>query len=76
MREIEDMPDAQVGRPESYDWSKILDGRSWELCKGKGKDFTIEVSSFRSAVYSAASRHGVRVSVVVCGNCVKVKAER
>ncbi len=72
MRQIPKMPSRGIGRPEQYDWDTILNGKSWEL--RKGQDFAIEPDSFRGCVYSAASRHGVKVTVAVIGDTVCVKA--
>jgi hypothetical protein len=44
---------------EKYPWDKWFDGSVWLL--KQGEDFDVDIESMRSAVYMAASRHGIKV---------------
>jgi hypothetical protein len=44
---------------EKYPWEQWLDGHVWKL--SQGEDFDVDLESFRSAIYMAASRKGIRV---------------
>ena len=49
----------RVGRPDSYDWGTIFDGKARELVEGE--DFEVSTSSFRSCVYKKALSMGFKV---------------
>ncbi len=71
VRQLKKFPAKSVGRPRVYNWSRYLDGNIWKLTRGV--DFFSECSSFRGAVYSAASRAGLKVRVNVDGDAVTVQ---
>jgi len=62
-----------VGRSaKKYDWDNWLNGSAWEL--EKGKDFDIEVSSFRCGAYLAAGRRGKRLQTSQNGDKIVIMA--
>lgn len=63
---LSDVP--RSGRPEDHPWSEWFDGQTHELIQGE--DYQAESSSsFRSTVYSAARRYGVKVeTAIIDGN--------
>lgn len=55
---------SRAGRPEDYPWAEWFDGQTHELLRGK--DYEAESpASFRSTVYSAARRYGVKVETAI-----------
>lgn len=58
----------RAGRPEDHPWSEWFDGQTYELIQGE--DYQAESpASFRSTVYSAARRYGVKVeTAIIDGN--------
>ena len=56
------------GRPEEHPWIEWFDGRTHELIRGE--DYEADSpKSFRSTVYSAARRYGVKVDTkIIDGN--------
>lgn len=48
------------GRPEAHPWAEWFDGRAHQL--QEGEDYAADTpASFRTTVYSAARRYGVKV---------------
>lgn len=60
------------GRRSVYPWDEWLDGSHWLLARGE--DFKTEPHSFRSAIYAACTRRGVKATVSVKGDEVHVQA--
>lgn len=48
---------------EKYPWADWFNGNVWKL--KPGEDFDVDLTSFRSAVYMAAKRHGFKVKTHV-----------
>lgn len=53
------------GRPEDHPWSEWFDGQTHALVRGEDYDDKTTPASFRSTVYSAASRYGVKVETAI-----------
>ena len=54
----------RAGRPEDHPWASWFDGQTHELVRGE--DYAADSpSSFRSTVYSAARRYGVKVETAI-----------
>lgn len=57
-----------------YPWKTWFDGKPHVLTKGK--DFKIQVSSFRSSALAAANAHGVKITTHVKGNKLTIQSYR
>ena len=67
------------GRPKGvpngeskYPWKTWFDGKPHVLTKGK--DFKIQVSSFRASALAAANAHGVKITTSVKGNKLTIQS--
>ena len=58
---VDDVSFDGPGRPGKYPWESWLNGQTWELVQGE--DFECHSDSMQSAVYAAARRRGLSVSI-------------
>lgn len=61
------------GRPEDHPWTEWFDGRTHALVRGEDYDEKTTPASFRSTVYSAANRYGVKVETAIIDGDLNVQ---
>lgn len=60
------------GGRSSHDWTKLLDGKIYQL--ERGKDYACKDQTFKSLARMQASKHGVSVQIQTVENGIVIQA--